>query len=138
MTRATIAAAVVALATTACATTQQEPIAYYDADDDDLVTDVEYAMAADEIGYFDRWDIDGDGFLEFDEYRTGMVEYGYDVTTFEVWDENDDDLLTRDELYRGTFVVLDTDRDRMLNADEMGSAVEAGYGWNVDSFRDES
>lgn len=130
--RTPITAAALALVLGACATANPEPVTYYDTDEDDVVTRAEYVAASDNIGYFDDWDLNRDAYLDFNEYREGMRAYGYEVGEFTVWDEDDDNRLTRDELYGGSFDELDSNDNATLEAEELGSGVRGGYWVDTD------
>lgn len=92
-----------------------------DADDDDLVSEEEWDIGTtgmfgnyvDEED-FDAWDVDGDGFLEYDEWNTGFA----DTEWFTTYDADATGTITETEWDEGLFGDWDTDDDDMVNLDE--------------------
>lgn len=60
----------------------------WDADNDGTLTQAELNTGLTASGWYTAWDVDNDGFIEEVEYTAGI---------FDLWDVNDDDVLTADE-----------------------------------------
>ncbi len=92
----------------------------WDLDDDELLSEAEWIEGYDYyygdyiIQGYDAIDIDGDGFIEYVEYKDVL-----DGTKFFVdWDVDASEYLSEDELAQGVFNIWDLDGDNMLDNDE--------------------
>ena len=102
-------------ARTATVGTYDDDFGVYDADRDGFVSDSEFGVGFGDAGYYDDYDLDGDGRLDRNEFDA--VGYGYDYDTF---DADRDGFVSGDEYGRGVFGTFDTDRDGLLSDDEFG------------------
>lgn len=91
-----------------------------DADDDDLIDEGEWDMgyAAMYGNYLDddfaTYDTDADGYVNLAEWNTVYA----DSEWYEIYDADDDDLVTEDEWNQGLYADWDTDDDNLINEAE--------------------
>ena len=97
---------------------QECVIGDWDVDTDAELTRDEFAAGFDSAGWFDDWDADGDGLLSEDEFGVAAGDWGLD--TGALWQEwvQDDEFIEDDPLAYGLFDVWDEDDDYVLSCDE--------------------
>lgn len=88
----------------------------WDEDADELVDRNEFGQTFAESDYYDDWDANSDGEIDEAEWQSGIDNNfsNYDRDTygdFNEWDTNRDRIIDEDELIVGNFTVWDTDRD---------------------------
>lgn len=71
---------------------------------------------ATEIGDFDSWDMDNDGYLASDEFMSKNGE----IFRYSDWDQSGDDRLDKTEFNQGSFALWDADGDSQINDEEFG------------------
>lgn len=84
---------------------------------------VSSAALAQDDGWFDDWDTDGDATITESEFNEGFGDAGL----FDSWDEDDDDALADDEFSAGLFDSWDVDDDDALSEDEWNEVEEEGW-----------
>lgn len=98
----------------------------WDVDADGLVDQNEYRSTFHNAGWFEAWDDDDDDLLSDDEFDVGVSGWGMaDQDHFDAWDVNDDEVLDENEFSVGVFDAWDEDGDSRLTSDEY----DAGIGW---------
>ncbi|MEQ9441620.1 MAG: hypothetical protein RIG62_21435 [Cyclobacteriaceae bacterium] len=60
------------------------------------------------------WDTNSDGQIQPEEFQQGLEEIGY----FSKWDNDGNDQLAEEEIAQGTFAMWDTDDNGVIEADE--------------------
>lgn len=75
------------------------------------------AAMAQEANTFDFWNDFNKAGQEsaYADFNTAFTDYGL----FDTWDEDADEMLSKDELSRGLYATYDADRDEMLNEQEV-------------------
>lgn len=108
----------------ACSSATEENREYGDVDinGDFVVDDNEYAAVWDEIGFYDRWDIDHDGYIDDKEWDDVPARYrGEETAGWQNWDRDADQRLSEEEFRGGVYGAFDADRDSRLNEDEFNA-----------------
>lgn len=105
----------------------------WDEDDDDRLSDDEFAIALDGTRAWADWDLDGDGYLDEDEWdaATGDAEWSDDWGNFGDWDADDDLRLTEDEWAGGFWDVFDDNDDDWVDENEWNTYAD-DWGWDAD------
>lgn len=86
----------------------------------------EYESGLDEVGVFDEWDADNDGFLAEKEFNDGVGDNDdvwdsrFGGNAFFDWDADDDNRLSKDEFYENSYAVYDADDDNVIEEPEFG------------------
>jgi hypothetical protein len=98
----------------------------WDMTSDGLLDQAEFRAGFDNEEWFDEWDDDDDELLSESEFDVGTSDWGMARTgLWADWDANEDDFIDDDEFAEGLFDVWDEDDDVMLSCDEYN----AGLGW---------
>lgn len=82
-------------------------------------------LAPENVGSFERWDIDGDGRWNKEEFERITSESRF----YERWDLDKDGTYSEEELNTGIFTFYDLDGDGNLDEDEFTAFTSA---WNVE------
>ncbi len=92
----------------------------WDQDDDELLSEEEWIMGYDHYygNYiFDDYegiDVDGDGFIEYEEYSNVLGDTDYYLN----WDADASEYLNEEELATGVFQIWDVDNSGLIEKDE--------------------
>lgn len=93
----------------------------YDVDGDGFIETEEYAKAYDNKLYT-AWDADGDGVIGLNEYNNMTTK-----TTYYMYDINNDNMLDNDEFRTYTYTAIDADRDGMIDNTEWDTYTTTWY-----------
>lgn len=104
----------------------QEPAAefdFWDTNGDGYISTEEFASKWNGMDYYADWDENDDNLLDRQEWQTRLDEYYYDwdndqLSAFNDWDQDGNDILTPAELGRGTFSYWDENQDGKVSAEE--------------------
>lgn len=94
----------------------------WDADDDGLITQAEFAPGFDDAGIFGGWDEDDSGLIDEEEFGVG-VDGDDDFGAFDTWDTNDNFGLDATEFRIGGFNRFDANDDGTIGLDECRAGV---------------
>lgn len=91
----------------------------WDSDADGYLTEDEFYTSYDQTGYYDTYDTDADTYLSEEEYTTGYVGAGFDTAdNFSTYDTDGDGRISREEFRTGLFNLMDADGDGRVSREE--------------------
>jgi hypothetical protein len=93
----------------------------YDSDKNGSLSREEFDKAIETVTIYENYDADKDGRISNDEYAGIGVE-----DNMEIWDIDGDGYLDSDEFYDGTFTSFDDNEDGHWDGDEWDDAGDAG------------
>lgn len=100
-----------------------------DLDADGTVDQEDWNSWWDDNDWFSNWDLDTDGYLNENEFRTVVQgrAFGenFDTSVFTRWDQDGDERLSEDELRSGAFDWMDEDGNDQVTDDEWRFEVNA-------------
>lgn len=106
-----------------CEQQTAQPFSSWDSNEDGVISRQEFQSQWNGVEYYGDWDENHDNQLDRQEWQTRLDEYYYDwdndqLSVFNEWDQNGDQILTAAELGSGTFNYWDSNSDGEVSPKE--------------------